>query len=59
MGAFIVNALLWSDPQSSKMQRADAERDMRDAMPAMYAMGLFDVFTIQDAKLCQILASDS
>lgn len=51
VGAFLVNARVWSSPASSPQEKQDAQRDIIAALPALRALGLFDVLGIQDAGL--------
>lgn len=51
VGAFLANARVWGEPSTSAADRAVVERDMIDALPALRAIGLFDVFEIRDAAL--------
>jgi hypothetical protein len=51
VGAFLANARVWTDPQASEQARAEAEADMLDALPALRAIGLFDVLDIRDVAL--------
>ncbi|MFM0054142.1 hypothetical protein [Paraburkholderia phytofirmans] len=51
VGAFLANARVWTDPQASEQARAEAETDMLDALPALRAIGLFDVLDIRDVAL--------
>lgn len=51
VGAFLANARLWTDPQTSEQARAEAEADMLDALPALRAIGLFDVLDIRNVAL--------
>jgi len=51
VGAFLANARLWTDLQASEQARAEAEADMLDALPALRAIGLFDVLDIRDVAL--------
>ncbi|CAB3727699.1 hypothetical protein LMG3458_04549 [Achromobacter deleyi] len=55
VGAFLANARVWNDPAATPQARDDAERDMREAMPALRALGLFDVLQVRDAALRQWL----
>lgn len=55
VGAFLANAKIWSDPTSNAVQRAAVERDIFDAVPALQALGLFDVFTIRDTALSELI----
>jgi hypothetical protein len=49
--AFLANALAWTDPASTEAARAAAATDIIAALPALRAVGLFDVFEIRDVRL--------
>ena len=51
VGAFLVNARTLSDPAASEAARATAEGDILEALPALKALGLFDLFEIRDERL--------
>jgi hypothetical protein len=51
VGAFLVNARVLSDPAASAESRATAERDILEALPALRAIGLFDVLQVRDERL--------
>jgi hypothetical protein len=51
VGAFLVNARIWSDPHASPASHAEAGRDIEEALPALLALGLFDVFEIREPGL--------
>jgi len=51
VGAFLANAKTLADPDVSDEARALAERDIVELLPALRALGLFDVFEIRDATL--------
>jgi len=51
VGAFLANARILDDPTASTKDRDTAERDLVALLPAMRALGLFDVFAIRDEKL--------
>ena len=51
VGAFLVNARIWMDRSASAQNRAEAERDIVDALPALRALGIFEVLEIRDAAL--------
>ena len=51
VGAFLANARLWLDDASSSVDKAIAERDIVDALPALHALGLFDIVQVRDAAL--------
>lgn len=55
VGAFLANARVWTDPAATPQAREDAQRDMRDALPALRALGLFDVLQVRDPVLRQWL----
>lgn len=55
VAAFLANARLWCDPATDAAQRQAAERDVIDALPALRALGLFDVFSIRDAALQRLV----
>jgi len=51
VAAFLANARVWTDPEASENARAEVEMDMLEALPALRAVGLFDVLDIRDAAL--------
>ncbi|RKP46167.1 hypothetical protein [Pararobbsia silviterrae] len=51
VGAFLVNARVWSDPHASADAKAQAQADIVEALPALRAIGLFDVLEVRDAGL--------
>ncbi|KWF11667.1 hypothetical protein [Burkholderia pseudomultivorans] len=51
VGAFLVNARVLTDPYASTAERARAEADVLDALPALRALGLFDVLDVRDGAL--------
>lgn len=55
VGAFLANAGVWGNPASDTEKRQAAERDMVDALPALRAIGLFDVFVARDAALRRLI----
>ena len=57
VGAFLVNARTWLDPQADAAQRLQAATDMQDALPALAALGLFEVLEVRDPTLRQWLAA--
>ena len=51
VAAFLANARTWLDAAATPTERGAAERDMRDALPALRALGLFEVLAPGDARL--------
>lgn len=51
VAAFLANARIWSDRTASEGARADAATDLREALPALRALGLLDVLEIRDPAL--------
>ena len=56
VGAFLVNARAWCDPTTPDADRREAEDHMREALPALHALGLFEVLEIRDDRLRAFLA---
>lgn len=57
VGAFLINAAHWCDSSTPAATRRLAEQDMIDALPALHALGLFDVFEIRNNDLRRFIAS--
>ena len=57
VGAFLINAKVWLDPASNTAQIQRAELDIREAVPALRALGLFDVFATRDPALQKLIDS--
>lgn len=55
VGAFLANARTWCDPAIAGEQRLLAEQDMLQALPALKALGLFEVLQVRDPELAQLL----
>ena len=51
VGAFLANAKTFADPSSSAEARAIAERDIIEGLPALRALGFFDILQIRDERL--------
>jgi hypothetical protein len=51
VGAFLVNARVLTDRSASPAAREQAETDLAEIVPALRAIGLFDVLEIRDAAL--------
>lgn len=55
VGAFLANARTWCDPTTPGEQRLQAEQDILQALPALQALGLFEVLQVRDAELARLL----
>lgn len=51
VAAFLANARIWSDEGASEEARAYAEADIVEGLPALRAIGLFEVLEIRDVSL--------
>ncbi|MCA8257061.1 hypothetical protein LGM89_27680 [Burkholderia sp. AU31624] len=51
VGAFLVNARVLTDPNAAPADRARAEADTIDALPALRTLGLFDVLDVREPAL--------
>lgn len=51
VAAFLRNAMQWSDPATSEPDRETIGHAIAGAMPALRALGIFDVFTVRDDRL--------
>jgi len=51
VAAFLANARVFTERDASKEARTRAEADIIAALPALRAIGLFDVLEIRDAAL--------
>jgi hypothetical protein len=56
-GAFLVNARVWIDASAAANERIVAERDIVDSLPALRALGLFNVLQIRDPRLQALVDS--
>ncbi|MGK5007598.1 hypothetical protein [Janthinobacterium sp. LB2P70] len=59
VGAFLANAKVWLDESSGSAERSMAERDIVDALPALHALGLFDILQVRDATLRELVAASA
>ncbi|WP_421551247.1 hypothetical protein [Pseudomonas yamanorum] len=55
VGAFLFNARTWCDPATPGGQRLLVEQDMLQALPALKALGLFEVLQVRDPELARLL----
>jgi hypothetical protein len=51
VGAFLINARMLADPGASDEQRRVAEQDIVEALPALRALGLFEILQVRDQHL--------
>ncbi|BBN56148.1 hypothetical protein TRE132_42730 [Pseudomonas chlororaphis subsp. aurantiaca] len=58
VGAFLINARLWADPGTSAQQRRVAEKDLLAALPALRALGLFELMQLRDPALRALCGQD-
>src|SRR5471030_24582 len=56
VGAFLHNARSYLAPDTPPTDRAVAEAHMAEALPALRALGIFDVFEIKDTRLRAFVA---
>ena len=56
VGAFLADARTLQAEGGTEQARAEARADIIDAVPAMAALGVFDVFEISDAALRELVA---
>jgi hypothetical protein len=57
VGAFLANARVLTDPAASAEARQIAERDLVEGLPALRALGLFEVLQIRDETLRALVDS--
>lgn len=51
VGAFLANARILAAPASTAEERDDARLDIIEALPALRALGLFDLLEVRDPAL--------
>ncbi len=51
VGAFLANARALQDAAEDHVAREQALRDITDGLPALRALGLFDILEIRDPRL--------
>ncbi|KPD15671.1 preprotein translocase subunit SecD [Burkholderia sp. ST111] len=51
VAAFLASARIWTDEGASEEARAHAEADIVEGLPALRAIGLFEVLEIRDVSL--------
>lgn len=55
IGAFLTNALIWSDSSTATVARVGVEKDIVDSLPALRSLGLFDVCAVRDEALQRLI----
>jgi hypothetical protein len=55
IGAFLANALIWSDAGTATVAREGVEKDIIDSLPALRSLGLFDVCAVRDEALQRLI----
>lgn len=56
VAAFLRNAIRWSDPATAAADRAALAGEIAGSMPALRALGVFDVFEVRDERLRTLMA---
>lgn len=51
VGAFLASTKVWLDPLTPAAEKKTAERDIIDALPALRALGIFDILQIRNDAL--------
>ena len=59
VGAFLANARRWLDDTSGDAERGSAERDIVDALPALHALGLFEILQVRDPALRALVSASA
>ncbi|KAF2391240.1 hypothetical protein [Pseudomonas frederiksbergensis] len=54
VGAFLINARVLADPHSNDDQQRSAEQDIIEALPALRALGLFEILQVRDERLREL-----
>ena len=57
VGAFRASVRDWQDPASDSTRRATAEADLRALLPALHALGLFQILAARDPALQRLIDS--
>ena len=55
VAAFLANARAWLAADADGPERAQAEREIVESLPALRALGLFDVLDVRDARLRELV----
>lgn len=56
IAAFLMNAKAWSDPAIDEDTRKQVEVDILEAIPALRAVGLFEIFSVKDPRLAEFMS---
>ena len=56
VAAFLANARTWADARASADERAQAQAQIVEDLPALRALGLFDQLEIRDERLRAFIA---
>ena len=59
VGAFLANARVLLDDTSTAEARRDAESHLADLMPALVALGLFEILNVRDPRLQALIDAHS
>lgn len=57
VAAFLANARTWTDARASADERAQAKAQIVEDLPALRALGLFEVLEIRDERLRALVAA--
>ena len=57
VGALLNNARVWADPMTPVNERTTAENDIVEAVPALRALGLFNILEIRNPELRALVDS--
>ena len=55
VAAFLANGRAWLAEDIAAPERAQAEREIVDALPALRALGLFELLEVRDAGLRELI----
>ena len=55
VAAFLANGRAWLAADAAAPERAQAEREIVASLPALRALGLFDVLEVRDARLRELV----
>ncbi|QNM97057.1 hypothetical protein [Chitinimonas koreensis] len=58
VGAFLANAAVLADPAAPAAEREAAQADLIELLPALEALGLFEVFAVRDPALAGLVGRE-